>query len=90
VAVRACSHRPPENPTASARGAPERGRGALLASVMEAAQVQQRLIERQDLAAPMFRFAAAMPALTRLTGLDEFGDDEMALSRRRGAGGPGR
>ncbi len=23
----------------------------------------------------MFRFAAAMPALTRLTGLDEFGDD---------------
>jgi hypothetical protein len=25
--------------------------------------------------APMFRFAAAMPALTTLTGLDEFGDD---------------
>jgi len=23
----------------------------------------------------MFRFAATMPALTRLTGLDEFGDD---------------
>jgi hypothetical protein len=23
----------------------------------------------------MFRFAAAMPALTKLTGLDEFGDD---------------
>ena len=32
-------------------------------------------IEREDLTAPMFRFAAAMPALTRLTGLDEFGDD---------------
>jgi hypothetical protein len=23
----------------------------------------------------MFQFAATMPALTRLTGLDEFGDD---------------
>ena len=32
-------------------------------------------MEREDLTAPMFRFAAAMPALTRLTGLDEFGDD---------------
>jgi hypothetical protein len=32
-------------------------------------------IERKDLTAPMFQFAAAMPALTRLTGLDEFGDD---------------
>lgn len=32
-------------------------------------------IEREDLTAPMFRFGAAMPALTRLTGLDEFGDD---------------
>jgi hypothetical protein len=32
-------------------------------------------IEREGLTAPMFRFAAAMPALTRLTGLDEFGDD---------------
>jgi len=32
-------------------------------------------IERAGLTAPMFRFAAAMPALTRLTGLDEFGDD---------------
>jgi hypothetical protein len=32
-------------------------------------------IERQGLTAPMFRFAAAMPALTTLTGLDEFGDD---------------
>ena len=32
-------------------------------------------IERQGLTAPMFRFAAAMPALTKLTGLDEFGDD---------------
>jgi hypothetical protein len=32
-------------------------------------------IEREDLTAPMFGFAAAMPALTRLTGLDEFGDD---------------
>lgn len=32
-------------------------------------------IERGGLSAPMFRFAAAMPALTELDGLDEFGDD---------------
>ena len=32
-------------------------------------------IEREGLTAPMFRFAVAMPALTRLSGLDEFGDD---------------
>jgi hypothetical protein len=32
-------------------------------------------IERADLTAPMFRFAADMPALTNLTGLDEFGDE---------------
>jgi hypothetical protein len=32
-------------------------------------------IERAGLTAPMFRFAADMPALTNLTGLDEFGDD---------------
>jgi hypothetical protein len=32
-------------------------------------------IEREGLTAPMFRFTAAMPTLTRLTGLDEFGDD---------------
>jgi hypothetical protein len=32
-------------------------------------------IEREGLTAPMFRFAAAMPALSRLTGLDEFGED---------------
>jgi len=32
-------------------------------------------IEGEGLTAPMFRFAAAMPALTKLTGLDEFGDD---------------
>jgi hypothetical protein len=32
-------------------------------------------IEREGLTAPMFRFAAAMPALTELDGLDEFGDD---------------
>ncbi len=32
-------------------------------------------IEREGLTAPMFRFAAVMPALTRLSGLDEFGDD---------------
>ena len=32
-------------------------------------------IEKDDLTAPMFGFAAAMPALRRLTGLDEFGDD---------------
>jgi hypothetical protein len=32
-------------------------------------------IEREGLTAPMFRFAAAMTALARLSGLDEFGDD---------------
>jgi hypothetical protein len=32
-------------------------------------------IERVGLTPPMFRFAADMPALTNLTGLDEFGDD---------------
>ena len=32
-------------------------------------------IEREGLTAPMFRFAAAVPALTELDGLDEFGDD---------------
>jgi len=32
-------------------------------------------IEREGLTPSMFRFAAAMPALTRLTGVDEFGDD---------------
>ena len=32
-------------------------------------------IEREGLTAPMFRFATAMPALTTLTGLDEFGED---------------
>lgn len=32
-------------------------------------------IEREDLTASIFRFAADMPALTRLTGLDEFGDE---------------
>jgi hypothetical protein len=32
-------------------------------------------IEREGLTAPMFRFATAMPALARLSGLDEFGDD---------------
>ena len=32
-------------------------------------------MEREGLMPAMFRFAAAMPALTRLTGLDEFGDD---------------
>lgn len=32
-------------------------------------------VEREGPTAPMFRFAAAMPALTRLSGLDEFGDD---------------
>jgi hypothetical protein len=32
-------------------------------------------IEREDLTAPMFRFAADMPALTKLTGLDELGDN---------------
>jgi hypothetical protein len=36
-------------------------------------------IEREGLTAPMFRFAAGMPALTRLTGLDEFGDDGAML-----------
>lgn len=32
-------------------------------------------IEREGLTVPMFRFAATTPALTRLTGLDEFGDE---------------
>ena len=32
-------------------------------------------IEREGLTVPMFRFAATMSTLTRLTGLDEFGDD---------------
>jgi hypothetical protein len=32
-------------------------------------------IEREGVTAPMFQFAATMPALTRLSGLDEFGDD---------------
>jgi hypothetical protein len=32
-------------------------------------------MEREDVTPSMFRFAAVMPALTRLTGLDEFGDD---------------
>ena len=32
-------------------------------------------VEREGLTAPMFAFAANMPALTRLTGLDEYGDD---------------
>jgi hypothetical protein len=38
-------------------------------------QLRHLHIERESLTAPMFRFAAAMPALTRLAGLDEFGDD---------------
>lgn len=38
-------------------------------------KLQHLHIEREDLTAPMFQFAATMPALTRLTGLDEFGDD---------------
>jgi hypothetical protein len=38
-------------------------------------RVQHLHIERENLTAPMLRFAADMPALTRLTGLDEFGDD---------------
>jgi hypothetical protein len=32
-------------------------------------------IEKEGLTAPMFRFAAVMPALIRLSGLDEFGDN---------------
>jgi hypothetical protein len=38
-------------------------------------RLQHLHIEREDLTASMFEFAAAMPALTRLSGLDEFGDD---------------
>jgi hypothetical protein len=38
-------------------------------------KLQHLHIEREDLTAPMFQFAASMPALTRLTGLDEFGAD---------------
>jgi hypothetical protein len=37
-------------------------------------RLQHLHIEREGLTAPMFRFAVAMPALTHLTGLDEFGD----------------
>ena len=32
-------------------------------------------VEREGLTAPMFRFAAEMPSLARISGLDEFGDD---------------
>jgi len=32
-------------------------------------------IEREDLTSAMFQFAYGMPTLTRLSGLDEFGDD---------------
>jgi hypothetical protein len=32
-------------------------------------------VEREDLTAAMFQFAATMPSLTRLTGPDEFGED---------------
>jgi hypothetical protein len=38
-------------------------------------QLRHLHIEREGLTPSMFRFAAAMPALTRLTGPDEFGDD---------------
>jgi hypothetical protein len=38
-------------------------------------KLQHLHIERYDLTASMFEFAATMPALTRLSGLDEFGDD---------------
>jgi hypothetical protein len=48
-------------------------------------QLRHLHIEREGLMAPMFRFAAAMPALTRLTGLDEFGHDGPG----RGPAGPG-
>ena len=37
-------------------------------------RLQHLHIEREDLTASMFQFAASMPALIRLTGLDEFGD----------------
>ncbi|HUC22126.1 MAG TPA: hypothetical protein VMA73_05420 [Streptosporangiaceae bacterium] len=40
-------------------------------------KLQHLHLEREDLTAPMFEFAATMPALTRLTGLDEFGDGPM-------------
>jgi len=38
-------------------------------------RLQHLHIERPGLTSQMFQFAADMPALTRLTGLDEFGDD---------------
>jgi hypothetical protein len=38
-------------------------------------KLQHLHIENEDLTAPMFRFATDLPALTRLTGLDEFGAD---------------
>jgi hypothetical protein len=37
--------------------------------------LQHLHIEKEDLTPAMFEFATAMPALTRLTGLDEFGDE---------------
>jgi hypothetical protein len=51
-------------------------------------KLQHLHIEREGLTAPTLKFAATMPALTRLTGLDEFGDDgpmdpaEVAAVRR--------
>jgi hypothetical protein len=46
-----------------------------LRQVVRLPRLRHLHIEREGLTAPMFRFAAAMPALTNLTGLDEFGDD---------------
>jgi hypothetical protein len=39
-------------------------------------QPRRLTVERVNLTAPMIRFAAAKPALARLTGPDEFGDDD--------------
>jgi hypothetical protein len=38
-------------------------------------KLQHLHIEREGLTTPMFRFATDMPALTQLSGLDEFGAD---------------
>jgi hypothetical protein len=38
-------------------------------------KLQHLHIEREGLTPSMFRFTATMPALTQLTGLDEFGDE---------------
>ena len=61
----------PGIPGTSQRGIHEQGLGQLV----RLPKLRHLHIEREGLTVPMFRFAAAMPALTNLAGLDEFGDD---------------